>query len=242
MSPSSRERANGVFQKFWENIMQGGGRGDLCPDRLGAAACGACFFLFHFLPFLRPRGSGTSAWALRTLLVGSFFPCSCLHGLSQHDLNALGVTPGDEGSFAAHRALGASDGPPSSPGGRLPSISPKEGRFLQSPPREARRCPRNRLRPLQAPQSNWGQPPNGRGRSERPSGGTRSPLLTPDAHVQPMLLASEVPKCLLRIWGLGAALLGTATHGDHSFQSKFSRQAPDTSLETRLLTVTGVNA
>lgn len=41
---------------------------------------------------------------------------------------------------------------------------------------------------------------------------------------------------------MGAALLGTATCGDGSFKSEFSRQAPDTPLETRLLTVTGANA
>lgn len=42
--------------------------------------------------------------------------------------------------------------------------------------------------------------------------------------------------------GLGAALLGTSTHGDRSFKIKLSRQAPDTSFQSRLLTVTGFSA
>lgn len=42
--------------------------------------------------------------------------------------------------------------------------------------------------------------------------------------------------------GLGADLLGTSTHGDHSFKIKLLRQAPDTSSQSRLLTVTGCSA
>jgi len=190
--------------------VRGGCRGVLRPHRLGAAASAAG----PPLPFH-----------------SRFSPCSRFHGLGQHDLKVLGSFQGTMEALlhvthagfprAGHKTPGRSPAGccPASPQGRVRFSS----RFLRSPPQEAQRylwdsrgtccrrptrscaCKPHRAR-LLTHHAVW---------VLRACPEALAPRRSPQTHAfrlrkrpWPQPLASEVPKYLLRIWGLGPDLPG----------------------------------